>query len=190
MGVRIKLLGLLYCFLASPAAFAQNVSADTEWCGVPGRDGCIFLTNHENRSVRCQVNWRYSYTLGTSTWSGVSCNIPRIDGGRCNSVKLGPNESGQWRVNLYGSVNHLGIVQTYCSYDGAPTSNILYVDNTYDGFLNLRNGPGVNFDVVQRMYPGDKLTVVDSSGKWKKVVLENGVSGWAHSGYMVRQPPS
>ena len=60
----------------------------------------------------------------------------------------------------------------------------LNIAPTPDGYLNLRTGPGTKYQVIRRIYPGDRVQMLDATGSWRYVELENGVQGWAHSLYM------
>lgn len=62
----------------------------------------------------------------------------------------------------------------------------LTVKQTNDGYLNLRTGPGGNFDVIRRIYPGDRVRLLDAAGAWRRVELINGVIGWAHGRYLAQ----
>ena len=53
-----------------------------------------------------------------------------------------------------------------------------------DGYLNLRVGPGTQHEIIQRLHPGDGVEMVDATGNWRHVELENGMRGWACSVYM------
>ena len=64
----------------------------------------------------------------------------------------------------------------------------LYVKQTNDGFLNLREGPGVLYRVIKRMYPGDRVYGLESSGTWRKIEHGGGGdplhTGWASSKFL------
>ncbi|MDN5786427.1 SH3 domain-containing protein [Pseudorhodobacter sp.] len=60
----------------------------------------------------------------------------------------------------------------------------LYVKQTHDGFLNLRSGPGVQFDILQRMSPGDRVEVLESKGTWRRVQHQDGRTGWTSGKYL------
>ena len=49
--------------------------------------------------------------------------------------------------------------------------------------VNLRNGPGVDFDVVQRMFDGDALSVLGRTADddWLRVRLPDGQIGWVNA---------
>ncbi|MBC9783006.1 N-acetylmuramoyl-L-alanine amidase [Heliobacterium chlorum] len=44
--------------------------------------------------------------------------------------------------------------------------------------VNVRRGPGVNFDIVTMVLKGKKLAVLESKEGWTKVRLDNGNTGW------------
>ncbi len=54
-----------------------------------------------------------------------------------------------------------------------------------DGYLNLRTGPGAQFRIVQKMYNGSKVEVLEYNGKWRRVRHESGSVGWAHGRWLV-----
>lgn len=70
---------------------------------------------------------------------------------------------------------------------GAATAETFYVDDTNDGFLNLRTGPGTTYAVVKRIYGGTGVDVVGRSGSWRRLVLPDGTSGWASGNFMSRR---
>jgi len=49
------------------------------------------------------------------------------------------------------------------------------------GVLNIRNGPGTNFDVVSSLSQGDRVTVIETSGGWSRITNE----GWVSSAYLI-----
>ena len=56
-----------------------------------------------------------------------------------------------------------------------------------DGFLNLRKGPSVRYDVKARLITGDVLASIngDRRGKWVRVkALRVGVTGWLDEKYI------
>ncbi|HHY79813.1 MAG TPA: SH3 domain-containing protein [Thermoanaerobacter sp.] len=44
--------------------------------------------------------------------------------------------------------------------------------------VNIRTGPGTQYDIITQVNNGDILSVIDKSGDWYKVKLQNGVVGW------------
>jgi hypothetical protein len=51
---------------------------------------------------------------------------------------------------------------------------------TWD-FAAVWSGPGDNYPMTTKARKGDKLTILEQSGKWVKVRLENGQEGWVRS---------
>ena len=67
------------------------------------------------------------------------------------------------------------------------TRGIVFV--SYDSYLNVRSGPGVNYSIVGRLEPDEWVTVLgmesDSEGvTWYQVTSDSGVTGYVHSEYI------
>lgn len=54
-------------------------------------------------------------------------------------------------------------------------------------FLNLRTGPGTNFDKIIVLAPETPLEILAEEGVWLKISAE-GVQGYVHGDYVVRDP--
>ena len=70
--------------------------------------------------------------------------------------------------------------------DGA-TRGIVSV--SYDSYLNVRSGPGVNYSVVGRLEPDEWVTVLGMESDservtWYQVTSDSGVTGYVHSEYI------
>ena len=95
--------------------------------------------------------------------------------------------SGPWR-----KVDHGGGVEPWVT--GWASANFLETDlivGRYliitpipDGYLNLRTGPGTKYKILRRIYPGDRVQMVDAKGSWRYIELDNGIRGWSHGLYM------
>lgn len=57
-----------------------------------------------------------------------------------------------------------------------------------EGYLNLREGPGTIHDVQRRLAPGDRVSIVETVGKWARVRLPSGERGWASLDYLQAAP--
>ncbi|MDQ2094491.1 SH3 domain-containing protein [Rhodalgimonas zhirmunskyi] len=55
-----------------------------------------------------------------------------------------------------------------------------------DGYLNLRSGPGSDFQIMRRMYNGERVEILERKGNWVRVRHQSGVRGWAYSKYLRR----
>lgn len=64
------------------------------------------------------------------------------------------------------------------------------VNSPGDGFLNLRTGPGTNFDILRQMPHGSSVRVLERAGSWARVRHESGAVGWASLRYMVPVSPA
>ncbi|MCP4185923.1 MAG: SH3 domain-containing protein [Hyphomicrobiales bacterium] len=58
------------------------------------------------------------------------------------------------------------------------------MENTSDKLLSLRGGPGTSFAELVSMRAGTQLTITGKSKPWFRVKLNNGTTGFAHSGYV------
>ena len=54
------------------------------------------------------------------------------------------------------------------------------------GNLNMRSGPGTNYEVLGTIQRGDWVEVFEKVGVWRHVRLASGDTGWAHGSYMTR----
>lgn len=53
-----------------------------------------------------------------------------------------------------------------------------------DNFLSFRTCPSTRCQEMLRLGPGTRVFVVDASGRWRKVELNNGAVGWVHGRYL------
>lgn len=77
----------------------------------------------------------------------------------------------------WASAGFLGPVYSYPFYLD------VQVAETPDGFVNLRAGPGTEHAVLQRLYPGQRLRLLQDGAPWAEVQLTDGTTGWAASRY-------
>ena len=71
----------------------------------------------------------------------------------------------------------------------AVVSNAENVKTAYeDGSLNVRSGPGTNYKVVGWVRNGQKITVVEETGAWTKIVVDaTGKTGYIKSSYIEKE---
>lgn len=50
--------------------------------------------------------------------------------------------------------------------------------------LNVRSGPGTGYRVIAQIHLGEVYPLLETSGKWHKLRLHDGRTGWAHGGYL------
>lgn len=65
----------------------------------------------------------------------------------------------------------------------------LYVGQSDDGYLNLRSGPGTRHEVLQRLDVGARVQVEETMGRWARVRLPSGATGWASLTYLEKAAP-
>lgn len=60
----------------------------------------------------------------------------------------------------------------------------LYVQDTDDGYLNLRGGPGTGHGILLRLTGGTEVEAIAAEGNWREVILPDGTQGWLHRRYI------
>lgn len=61
---------------------------------------------------------------------------------------------------------------------------VLIVKDTPTGFLNVRSGPGTNYQLITTVFPGDKFAWVQEQGGWFQIILRDGTKGWITNTYI------
>lgn len=64
----------------------------------------------------------------------------------------------------------------------AEEKQILILD-TEVGWLNVRTGPGVEFDLIGRVYPAESYPLQEAREKWYKIEVSSEQSGWVSDSY-------
>lgn len=54
------------------------------------------------------------------------------------------------------------------------------------GTLNVRSGPGTQFNIMTEVHRGDVVEVIDERGDWRRIDLEGNDDGWVHEAYLRR----
>lgn len=65
--------------------------------------------------------------------------------------------------------------------------NVLEILQTPTGFLNVRSGSGIGFELLTTVFPGEKFTWVKEEKGWLQIVLRDGSKGWIIDDYVQRQ---
>jgi N-acetylmuramoyl-L-alanine amidase len=95
--------------------------------------------------------------------------------------------SGQWRKVRLPDGTTGWMAGWLLKYPGAPAAKPKpAVDRTFDTLpawigadpVNVREGPGLDYDVKGAASPGAKVQIVDIEGHWCKVKLPSGQYGW------------
>ena len=61
------------------------------------------------------------------------------------------------------------------------------IQPTETGWLNVRMGPGTQYPVIKKIYPGESYPLLDEFDKWYKIEIEKGKAGWIFSRYAKKQ---
>lgn len=69
--------------------------------------------------------------------------------------------------------------------------SVYFVNSPGDGYLNLRSGPGSEYNIIREMSHGDRVVLLSSSGNWRRVRHNaSGAVGWAYKNYLQTSAPS
>jgi len=60
------------------------------------------------------------------------------------------------------------------------------ITETPTGWLNVRSGPGTNFEKITRVDVGGKYVLLEDGKKWYKIKLDDEVEGWIFSEYALK----
>ena len=66
----------------------------------------------------------------------------------------------------------------------AATKYTVYISSTGSGTLNLRSGPGKDYEPKGYVSHGDRVTVLDREGEWSQVKTTSGKTGWIKTKYI------
>lgn len=143
---------------------------------VTSKYSCIPKTVIEGRctgSSSCSVCKNCSRCAHCS--NGGTCGV--CSGSSTQNFYTTPRQSSsQSSGNSYRSTVTVNVIQNY--YAG----KLLYVSNAT---LNLRKGPGTDYEIVEVLSQGDELTFIKAEGEWLKVLVNDSENiGWVHYQYV------
>jgi uncharacterized protein YraI len=117
--------------------------------------------------------------LRTGPGTGYAIIRPMYHGSRVETLEW----AGNW-VRVRHESGDVG--WAYGQYLRRPNTRWRSVYSPGDGYLNLRTGPGTKYSIIMRMYNGERVQILDRSGKWRYVRHQSGAEGWAYVDYLVR----
>lgn len=83
----------------------------------------------------------------------------------------------------------LGIGMLSCSSDNDGKKDEFIKTMTPTTIVNLRTGPGLNYEIILGLHPGEVLNVEgDSNKEWVAVVTHSGRRGYVASKYLIESP--
>ncbi len=132
-----------------------------------------------------QVPWENSSLIDEVAFTGASTTI-----GSAPSSTLSPSSTPRKAPTPPGTAGPL----TASPPSATPPSRVSAMAETYsyvtrldpkgDNFLALRSGTEPDAARIATMGPNTLLKVTESRGPWRRVVLPDGASGWAHSNFI------
>ncbi len=65
-----------------------------------------------------------------------------------------------------------------------PIIEQIIITNTPTGWLNIRRGPGTNYEIITKANVGEKFIFLDQEDGWTKIKLSDNQEGWASTTYV------
>lgn len=118
--------------------------------------------------------------LRTGPGSGFAIILPMGHGSMVEVLE----SSGGWRRVHHEESGATGWAfgKYLAPFEGGVPMKFVYSPG--DGYLNLRTGPGTGFAIVQRMYNGDSVEIVERKGAWVRVYHQSGAEGWCSEKFL------
>lgn len=120
--------------------------------------------------------------LNLRTGPGSAYNIVRRMG-HGSAVDILETKGG-WSLVHHRASGDKGWAYRKYLVNKAQSPGMRRVHSPGDGFLNMRSGPGSDFAVLQRMYHGDRVKILERKGNWVRVRHGSGAKGWAYAKYL------
>lgn len=90
-------------------------------------------------------------------------------------------------INILKSNPNGGDVDNGGNSGGSSSSDVTYIAAgeviNIQSFLNVRKGPGTNYDSIGQLHQGDKVSIVAKNGTWYKIKYGSGY-GYIHSNFI------
>lgn len=90
-------------------------------------------------------------------------------------------------INILKSNPNGGDVDNGGNSGGSSSSDVTYIAAgeviNVQSFLNVRKGPGTNYDSIGQLHQGDKVSIVAKNGTWYKIKYGSGY-GYIHSNFI------
>ena len=61
------------------------------------------------------------------------------------------------------------------------------IQETETGWLNVRQGPGLNYEVILKAKPGQSYLLTEEQDEWYKIELEDEEFGWVYASYISKE---
>jgi hypothetical protein len=123
----------------------------------------------EKDREECNRGWGICMAADLLLTVGILSTIHYFEAKHCMTVK------GYVKAKQEEEIQKKPVILTPTT-PSSSTTKIL----TWD-FSDVKSGPGNDFSSIATVRKGDKLTIMEQSGEWVKVRLENGQEGWIRS---------
>ena len=64
------------------------------------------------------------------------------------------------------------------------TNKVLKIKDTPTGFLNVRSGPGLNYELLITVFPGETYAWTRYENGWYQIIMRDGTKGWVIDDYV------
>ena len=131
------------------------------------------------------LNIRKSPTTSSSV-------IGKLRGGTIVDI-LSKESNGWYYINASGQKGYVygeyvtlvnGSSSSNQSGSTTNTNNIGKIATVKASALNIRSGAGTNYSVINKVYSGNTVKILDASNGWYKVSLTSGATGWCSGDYL------
>ena len=118
--------------------------------------------------------------------------IGKLRGGTIVDI-LSKESNGWYYINASGKKGYVhgeyvtlvnGNTSSNESNSTANTNNIGKIATVKASALNIRSGAGTNYSVINKVYSGNTVKIIDASNGWYKVSLTSGATGWCSGDYL------
>jgi hypothetical protein len=90
------------------------------------------------------------------------------------------------QIGLYSSTQEMFATSEKVSISvqvQGSTNNAVRILDTPTGFLNVRSGPGINFELLTTVFPGEAYAWVQEQNGWYQIIMRDGAKGWITRDY-------
>ena len=143
------------------------------------------LTFSFDGSILPQIEAKYLNTkeMKPIDWPEASVSSEPLYAGAHSSVNFSGNETSTSSQQPSSILNNT-TTNSYNQSNGNTGKLIDIVITTDD--LNMRSGPGIEFDPPLRVLPlNTEGLLIDQQGEWVQLLLADGSTGWCHEEYLI-----
>ena len=95
-------------------------------------------------------------------------------------------QTGQTQTELTtrNTINITRMGSNSAQANRANSSNTEYMEVVAPTGLNVRTGPGTNYEIISRLPNGTGINVVSETAGWYEIVMSGGGTGWVHGDFV------